>query len=555
MLPLVFQGREVHLSEPYFMMDEDEQGVPAERQAGADQGNIEVQRKKLCKSCIFDCNDRNPELSSPKGWDSWTRLVQAAEISGNHHILMIAAKADSGRVPEVFYHNQCRNRFNKKRDLGDISETKDTEDPPDATAKPKIFHRRESSAPFASTVYEPVCIFCLKSSKYLKGTNTRDQLVKCVDLHADGTVREAAIRKEDGRIIAILSRELVGAEGHYHGQCYRAFTRPLKKVTTDDNNNSTTETEPDPDVIYGRAAKRTYEELFKYIRNHLFQQPNVVRLTELTKKLTDTLLSMGVTEVKSSTKKHIQRKLVAEFGESLHMIPDDKGKILVFPDNLSLGEVVKENVRLKEELQVFKENMSHNENMVKTVSLMLRNDVKMQETKMPWPPVPAQLEASSQLIPGSLNAFLRILFSGDSTICSGRVHRLVDSIGQDIVYGVTCSRLKPPKHILLPEAVKTLTGNVELIRILNRLGHGISYTQLEEADTALALQKLESQGTDGTILPEGIKSNVMTTLAWDNIDRLEETLSGGNTSHRVNGIVVQPKVFGPEAMSNLVVTI
>ena len=319
-------------------------------------------------------------------------------------------------------------------------------------------------------------------------------------------------------------------------------------MTTDDNNNSTTETEPDPDVIYGRAAKRTYEELFKYIRNDLFQQPNVVRLTELTKKLTDTLLSMGVTEVKSSTKKHIQRKLVAEFGESLHMIPDDKGKILVFPDNLSLGEVVKENVRLKEELQVFKENMSHNENMVKTVSLMLRNDVKMQEIKMPWPPVPAQLEASSQLIPGSLNAFLRILFSGDSTICSGRVHRLVDSIGQDIVYGVTCSRLKPPKHILLPEAVKTLTGNVELIRILNRLGHGMSYTQLEEADTALALQKLESQGTDGTTLPEGIKPNVMTTLAWDNIDRLEETLSGGNTSHRVNGIVVQPKVFRPEPM-------
>ena len=36
---------------------------------------------------------------------------------------------------------------------------------------------------------------------------------------------------------------------------------------------------------------------------------------------------------------------------------------------------------------------------------------------------------------------------------------------------------------------------------------------------------------------------MFTTLAWDNIDRLEETLSGENTSHRVNGIAVQPKAI------------
>lgn len=37
---------------------------------------------------------------------------------------------------------------------------------------------------------------------------------------------------------------------------------------------------------------------------------------------------------------------------------------------------------------------------------------------------------------------------------------------------------------------------------------------------------------------------MFTTLAWDNIDRLEETLSGAGTSHRVNGIAVQSKVAG-----------
>ena len=46
-------------------------------------------------------------------------------------------------------------------------------------------------------------------------------------------------------------------------------------------------------------------------------------------------------------------------------------------------------------------------------------------------------------------------------------------------------------------------------------------------------------------LPENIQAYVNTTLAWDNIDRLEETLSGAGVSHRVNGIAIQARHFGP----------
>ena len=47
-------------------------------------------------------------------------------------------------------------------------------------------------------------------------------------------------------------------------------------------------------------------------------------------------------------------------------------------------------------------------------------------------------------------------------------------------------------------------------------------------------------------LPDNIQPHVSTTLAWDNIDHLEETLSGEGTSHRVNGIAVQARHFGPQ---------
>lgn len=46
------------------------------------------------------------------------------------------------------------------------------------------------------------------------------------------------------------------------------------------------------------------------------------------------------------------------------------------------------------------------------------------------------------------------------------------------------------------------------------------------------------------VLPSNIKPIVPTTLGWDNIDRNQETLTGQGTSHRINGIVVQPFVRG-----------
>ena len=111
---------------------------------------------------------------------------------------------------------------------------------------------------------------------------------------------------------------------------------------------------------------------------------------------------------------------------------------------------------------------------------------------------------------------------------------------------MTGGRKKPPKHILLPYAVKTLTNNVELIQILNRYGHGLAYSQIEAFNTALCLKKMALTPENAVPLSDNIKPYISTSLAWDNIDRLEDTLSGGGTSHRVNGIAIQAGHFGPD---------
>ena len=89
-----------------------------------------------------------------------------------------------------------------------------------------------------------------------------------------------------------------------------------------------------------------------------------------------------------------------------------------------------------------------------------------------------------------------------------------------------------------------MTDNVELIQMLNRCGHGIAYSQLEEINATLCRKKMTS--TSEIPLPDNIPHHGGTTLAWDNIDRLEETLLGEGASHRVNGIALQARHFGPQ---------
>ena len=133
--------------------------------------------------------------------------------------------------------------------------------------------------------------------------------------------------------------------------------------------------------------------------------------------------------------------------------------------------------------------------------------------------------------------FLRYLLTGynDPGHASQIVQRLLRSFAHDMVYAVTGGQTKPPKHIVLAFTVKSLTGNVELINVLNRLGHSISYSQMEEIDTALCLQKLSLADRD-VALPANIHPGIFTTLAWDNIDRQKVQLL---ESWRVEGTTGQ----------------
>ena len=486
--------------------------------------------------CIihFDCYDNTEEpLTTPKDFDSWTTILHAAQVRNHDPILKAAEGLPDGKFPPIKYHRRCRSRFTLKRDLEVISRKND----PDAEVhSDELAAKRPKRAPSTSgaRVYIAECIFCGKDRR-MKGTSTRERLVQVSQLKVDDKLRECAIAKQDDKMIGLTSRDIVAAEAHYHRSCYREYTRPVKLSETNQQES------PSP---YAEVQTRAFNELLNYIRDDVIPNKNIIPLAKLSSRMEDVIRNGGL-DITASTKKNIRRRLQNELGEEVQFVTDDNGKLLVVPGNITVADMVLANQRLQRELNVLRKS-SAIDDIIDQAAIHVRTSIKNDFVGPSWPYHPNDINTDHIELPSLVERLVRGVITGQSENLnmSNRMQLSVQSICQDIIYATTRGHQKPSKHILLPYAVKTLTGNVELIQMLNRLGHGISYHQLEEIETALCLQKLAA-GSQSPVLPAALQPTVFTNVAWDNIDRLEETLTGEGTSHRVNGIAVQAVVYGP----------
>ena len=339
-------------------------------------------------------------------------------------ILEVAKTVSEHEVPQIVYHRYCRNVFtaNLKR----VLESKEEPSSEEAVPDKRVRLERSSSE---SRVYKNKCIFCQKT-KYKKGTNTLETLTQAQELRADKTLRERATKTGDSRIISLTSRDNVTAEAHYHWSCYRDYTRP-------DSKQSSKEVSEDPDSDpYQAAVEYAYESLVQYIKEELMTNPDAVPLVTLTDKLKDFISSRGFKDVKDSTKKYVRQKLEGIFGDELLIFPDEKGKLLVLPNNLDRQELARRNQMLKKELAVWRSNTMEMTKLLEKAALYIRQSVKEHQMNAPWPLAPADLTTLKACIPDDLHHFFTVLLTGDptNTTPSARVCHLSDSMSQDIVF-------------------------------------------------------------------------------------------------------------------------
>ena len=86
-------------------------------------------------------------------------------------------------------------------------------------------------------------------------------------------------------------------------------------------------------------------------------------------------------------------------------------------------------------------------------------------------------------------------------------------------------------------SMKHINGSRIVLKLLNSLGHSISYDDAHILDTAIATSVTSDLAEGETYLPTNISPGTFSQVAVDNVDINEETRSGKRTMH-VLGIVI-----------------
>jgi hypothetical protein len=154
---------------------------------------------------------------------------------------------------------------------------------------------------------------------------------------------------------------------------------------------------------------------------------------------------------------------------------------------------------------------------------------------MGWPPTPEHLGDEKSLLPPLAYNFFTWVITDDTDedtpingdehmLVSDPIHRKASSMCQDLLHNTTHGHVKTPKQEALHITVQSLTGSSEVVTILNHLGHSLSYTQVEEIETALTEKQITRQ-QQGTPLPTNCQRGIFSSFVWDNNGTQEETLS------------------------------
>ena len=112
---------------------------------------------------------------------------------------------------------------------------------------------------------------------------------------------------------------------------------------------------------------------------------------------------------------------------------------------------------------------------------------------------------TNDYIPHLLDLFLTVLISGkplDSENSTERTIRLKESFAQDVF--VTNGVVKTLKRVSFPAVVKALCNNTEILKLINKFGHGISYDLVEEIETEYALEDINEQRENRVVIPANV---------------------------------------------------
>ena len=456
---------------------------------------------------------------------SWSTFRKAALHNQDEIAHQMAGRWDDG--PFGFYHRKCYGTYTRIRNLSR-----------DTTKRKLGSNDAENLAPLSKSIRtngSTLCILCEKV-KYAKGAKRSKEPLS---LHASNNLMDIAATKGDE---TLLTKLRLTTEVNYHRSCYRKYCSCRNPNETDDHEH----------------VKDVYEKVLDMLLpefESIFNEFNFVDFSTLFMKYTELLREEGVQS--EQRKYNFKDRLEKKYGSDiLFWQPKDRPRQeyvysaeITVPYVLDHIQRISKEVRSSTECPDLQEAILEKSDHLFDTAKVVRQEILSLERKMKWPPTAEDIRGESLTPVPLYNLIAWTVCSTTSYPSEGKVNlpenlkQQVSSIAQDIVYCTGRGRMKTAKHIALPMAIKTITGSKEAVTLLNKCGHGVSYSQLEEIETTIAEMHLLKEA-EGLFLPSACVPNTPAIFCWDNIDFQEETLDGKRTTHALNGIVIQTKPAG-----------
>lgn len=422
------------------------------------------------------------------------------------------------------YHRLCYQKFTNVSKLLKREATTNT----DSLSHHHLKRRRVSGY---SGVLLPSdkCLLCNKLRKKRKGKE--ETLTKCKTTSASNLIKEKALTIPDYDIQAkVNDTDLVAREAYYHCSCYRMLTHEDERNSTQARGD---EEAKDRNVSHVAA----FEYISDYVNESIINNSNVGRLGMLKEKY---LLFMQQNYPEHYNPNYktdkLKGKIQRRFGDKVKFWQPYYHTELIYSAHVQSGQAVE---------TAFQTAASDSRRLEES-AMFLRSTIiaaYREAPALPWPPPPGNELKEWNFPPEHLSNFLSALLVGKSMdALSADNTRSVLSTGRDIMYAVTKGKWMTPTHILLGMSVWHLTGRADIVRLLNRFGHCVSYSRLPEILTAIHMASKDHNSP----IPPGIKMQGSEVLhfCWDNFDLNEETASGAGTTYSTHGLVVQETVNG-----------
>lgn len=471
------------------------------------------------KVCVVHYNHLKSGKLTKLTNETLQRLHQAKDARndlGGDNVHTLQAEG----IPDVLdsnihcVHMDCYKKFTKAISVRNANHKRVVEsEEKTLTRKKRNVDTNNTRGLFPKKCMNPKC----GTAKPIKVKGEKQEIAVIQTKSACETIWHAAnLKKDSEMMLAIEGQDLIAKEFMMHRKCYKDYTRTCSKA-------STAETENDQ-----HQCQTNSSELLSFVENHIIgckQSASMKLLTEI----------YGFDGDDTRLRAKVKKKLEDHFpGELLFVSVSYHQPLMVISQKVVSNSTLSMYVQ---ESQDFILAQAAN-----ILQLAIKTMIES-AGDLPWPPTNDSLGDFNRKPPECLVKFLMQLIQPQSThhTASNDSRKLAESISQDLIYAFSNGKFLTQKHTLLGIGLHNMTGKKNVVSMLRKLGHSISYDQVRLIETAQAelAQQMIDIGCSLPLTPSSASDTVPTYFWWDNFDCMKENNVG--SIHTTHGIAFQER--------------